>query len=52
MWMILLHDTLEDFVIATGVQHSVCEFTDLTFKTAGITLEFRGKEMNEAFVWL
>ena len=50
MWLILQHDIPEDFVIATGVQHSVREFTDLAFKTAGITLEFRGKEMDEVGV--
>ncbi|MFA6885298.1 MAG: GDP-mannose 4,6-dehydratase, partial [Paludibacteraceae bacterium] len=36
-----------DFVIATGVQHSVREFTDLAFRHAGIELEFRGKGMDE-----
>ncbi|MBQ9752774.1 MAG: GDP-mannose 4,6-dehydratase [Paludibacteraceae bacterium] len=47
MWMILQHETPEDFVIATGVQHSVREFCDLAFKEVGITLEFRGEDADE-----
>ena len=50
MWLILQHDKPEDFVIATGVQHSVREFTDLAFKHAGITLEFKGEGMKEVGV--
>ena len=47
MWLILQQEKPEDFVIATGVQHSVREFTDLAFKHAGITLEFKGEGINE-----
>ena len=47
MWLILQQDKPEDFVIATGVQHSVREFTDLAFKHAGIELKFEGKGINE-----
>ena len=47
MWLILQQDKPEDFVIATGVQHSVREFTDLAFKHAGIELEFKGKGLDE-----
>ena len=47
MWLILQHDTPEDFVIATGVQHSVREFCDLAFREAGITLAFEGEGQNE-----
>ncbi len=47
MWLILQHDTPEDFVIATGVQHSVREFTELAFRYAGITLRFEGEGINE-----
>lgn len=47
MWMILQHDTPTDFVIATGVQHSVREFCYLAFKYAGIELEFQGEGINE-----
>ena len=47
MWLILQQDKPEDFVIATGVQHSVCEFTELAFKHAGIELRWEGKGINE-----
>ena len=47
MWMILQHDKPEDFVIATGVQHSVREFCQLAFQYAGIKLEFSGEGMDE-----
>ena len=47
MWLILQHGRPEDFVIATGVQHSVREFAALAFKEAGIELEFRGEGMDE-----
>lgn len=47
MWLILQNETPEDFVIATGVQHSVREFTYLAFKHAGIELKFEGEDMNE-----
>ena len=47
MWLILQHETPEDFVIATGVQHSVREFCYLAFKYAGIELEFKGEGINE-----
>lgn len=47
MWLILQNDKPEDFVIATGVQHSVREFTTLAFKHAGIELEWQGKDMDE-----
>ena len=47
MWLILQQDEPEDFVIATGVQHSVREFTQLAFHHVGIELEFRGEGENE-----
>ena len=47
MWLILQQDKPEDFVIATGVQHSVREFTELAFKHAGIELEFQGEGIDE-----
>lgn len=47
MWLILQHDTPEDFVIATGVQHSVREFCQLAFHHAGIELEFKGEGIDE-----
>lgn len=47
MWMILQHETPEDFVIATGVQHSVRDFCRLAFHYAGIELEFSGEGEHE-----
>ena len=47
MWSILQNDKPEDFVIATGVQHSVREFCQLAFHHAGIELEFKGKGLEE-----
>ena len=47
MWLILQNDKPEDFVIATGVQHSVREFCQLAFHHAGIELEFVGEGMDE-----
>ena len=47
MWLILQNDKPEDFVIATGVQHSVREFCELAFHYAGIELEFKGEGENE-----
>ena len=42
MWLILQQDKPDDFVIATGVQHSVREFCYYAFKHVGIELEFQG----------
>ena len=50
MWLILQQPQPEDFVIATGVQHSVREFTQLAFKHAGIELEFKGEGLDEVGV--
>jgi GDPmannose 4,6-dehydratase len=47
MWLILQHDKPEDFVIATGVQHSVREFATLAFHHAGIEIEWQGSGMDE-----
>ena len=47
MWLILQHDKPEDFVIATGVQHSVREFATLAFHHAGIELEWQGTGIDE-----
>jgi GDPmannose 4,6-dehydratase len=47
MWLILQQEKPEDFVIATGEQHSVREFCYLAFKHAGIELEFKGEGENE-----
>src|SRR5574344_330965 len=45
MWMILQHPVPEDFVVATGEQHSVREFCYLAFKNVGIDLIFEGECM-------
>lgn len=50
MWLILQHDKPEDFVIATGEQHSVREFCEHAFREAGIELEFKGEGMDEVGV--
>lgn len=47
MWLILQNDKPEDFVIATGEQHSVREFCQLAFRYAGIELRFEGEGENE-----
>ena len=47
MWLILQHDTPEDFVIATGVQHTVREFATLALHHAGIELRWEGKGIDE-----
>ena len=50
MWLILQNDKPEDFVIATGVQHSVREFATLAFHHAGIELEWKGEGIDEVGV--
>lgn len=47
MWLILQNEKPEDFVIATGVQHSVREFATLAFYYAGIEVEWQGEGLNE-----
>lgn len=47
MWLILQHDKPDDFVIATGEQHSVREFCTLSFRYAGIELEWIGSGIEE-----
>ncbi|HBG66094.1 MAG TPA: GDP-mannose 4,6-dehydratase [Treponema sp.] len=47
MWLILQQPQPDDFVIATGEQHSVREFCTLAFREAGIELEFRGTGVEE-----
>ena len=47
MWLILQNEQPEDFVIATGEQHSVRDFCYLAFKHVGIELEFVGEGINE-----
>lgn len=47
MWLMLQHDTPEDFVIATGEYHTVREFCSLAFKFAGIDLRWEGVGVDE-----
>ena len=47
MWMILQHDTPEDFVIATGETRTVREFVTVSFKTAGIDILWEGEGVDE-----
>ena len=47
MWLMLQHERPEDFVIATGVQHTVREFTTLAFAHDGIDLDWQGTGMEE-----
>ena len=47
MWMILQHETPEDFVIATGEQHTVRDFTEKAFAANGITIRWEGEGIDE-----
>ena len=47
MWLMLQHDQPEDFVIATGEQHSVREFTERAFAHVGIELRWQGEGVGE-----
>ena len=47
MWLIMQQEKPEDFVIATGVQHTVRDFTEKAFAANGITLRWEGKGLDE-----
>ena len=47
MWLMLQQDAPQDYVVATGEQHSVREFTTLAFARAGIDLEWQGRDDKE-----
>jgi len=47
MWLMLQHHEPEDFVIATGENHSVREFAQRAFAVVGITLKWEGDGKNE-----
>ena len=47
MWKILQHDTPEDFVLATGIIHSVKEFVELAFQNIDIQIIWEGKNLDE-----
>ncbi len=47
MWLIMQHDVPEDFVIATGEQHTIRDFTEKAFAANGITIRWEGKGLDE-----
>ncbi len=47
MWLMLQHDTPEDFVVASGETHSVREFVELAYAELGIDIEWRGEGLEE-----
>ncbi|WP_298117761.1 GDP-mannose 4,6-dehydratase [Flavobacterium sp.] len=47
MWLMLQQEKPEDYVIATGIQHSVRTFCELAFKEAGFEIIWEGKDENE-----
>ena len=47
MWLMLQHDTPEDFVIATGEQHTVRDFTEKAFAANGMTIRWEGNGVDE-----
>ena len=47
MWLMLQKDTPEDYVVATGEQHTVREFATLAFERVGIRLRWEGEGANE-----
>ena len=47
MWLILQHETPEDFVIATGEMHTVREFCTLAFQYLGVELRWEGSGVDE-----
>ena len=50
MWMMLQQDVPDDFVLGTGVSHTVREFAEAAFKEIGIELEWKGSGLNEVGV--
>ena len=51
-WLMLQQDQPEDFVIATGIQHSVRDFIKWSARALGIELDFVGRGVNEVAVVL
>lgn len=47
MWLMLQHKIPEDFVIATGEQHTVRDFTEKAFRVNGMEISWEGKGVNE-----
>jgi len=47
MWLMMQHSVPDDFVLATGEQHSVREFVERAFETVGIEMEWKGEGIHE-----
>ena len=47
MWLMMQQQKPEDFVIATGIQHTVRDFTEKAFAANGITIRWKGKGLDE-----
>lgn len=47
MWLMMQQDKPEDFVIATGIQHTVRDFTEKAFAANGITIRWEGAGLDE-----
>lgn len=47
MWMMLQHETPDDYVLASGETHSMREFLELAFEKAGINISWEGNGLNE-----
>tara|TARA_B110000259_G_C14034543_1_gene408664 strand:- start:26780 stop:27835 length:1056 start_codon:yes stop_codon:yes gene_type:complete len=50
-WLMLQQEKPEDFVIATGKQHSVRDFINLAIKYLGMDIEWQGKDLNEVGIF-
>ena len=47
MWLMMQQQKPDDFVIATGIQHTVRDFTEKAFAANGITIRWKGKGLDE-----
>lgn len=47
MWLMMQHKIPDDFVIATGIQHTVRDFAERAFATNGINIRWEGKGLDE-----
>ena len=47
IWQIMQHDQPDDFVLATGVMHSVRKFVEMAFAEVDITIEWKGEGVDE-----
>lgn len=47
MWLMLQQDTPQDYVLASGETHSVREFVEISFRKAGMEIEWKGEDVNE-----